>query len=164
MANWNETLKRMQNGDTQATIQYNQIKDYLDMVQLEVNQELGTNVDIMRYIGTPSTAYSLGSQLLYYGTTYNNTITLVSPWIGNADSDILQRIKADMISGGTYKKDYGSYSVTYYGKNLTQFQNRKFKEKFIEIATSGQTITEGSDSIETIKGNNRLEIIYILQP
>ena len=133
-------------------------------MQLIVNKELGTNVDIMTYIGNPTSIHTIGSQLLYYGTADNNNITLVAPWIGDANNDILQRIKADMVSGGTYKKQYGSYDIIYYGKNLMQYQNRKFKEKFVEIATSGQKITDGNDSIETIKGNNRLEIIYILQP
>ena len=70
----------------------------------------------------------------------------------------------DMIPNGEYIKDYGSYKVTYYGKNLSQYQNRTFKEKFIEIATSGETLTDGNESIETIRGNKKLEIIYILQP
>ncbi len=68
-----------------------------------------------------------------------------------------------MVSGGKYIKDYGSYQITYYGKNLSQYKNRRFKEKFIEIATSGETITDGNDSIETIRGNKKLEIIYIMQ-
>ena len=56
--------------------------------------------------------------------------------------------------------------TTYYGKNLKQYQNRKFKEKFIEIETSGRTLQDetGEESIEVIKGNKKLEIIYIMQP
>ena len=64
-----------------------------------------------------------------------------------------------MLPHGEYVKDY----ITYYGKNLLQYQNKTFKEKFIEIATTGKTLTDGDDSIETIRGNKKLEIIYIMQ-
>lgn len=68
-----------------------------------------------------------------------------------------------MIPNGEYVKNYGSYTVTYYGKNLSQYKDRMFKEKFIEIATTGKTLTDGNDSIETVRGNKKLEIIYIMQ-
>lgn len=68
-----------------------------------------------------------------------------------------------MVPNGKYTKNYNSDNITYYGKNLSQYQEKQFKEKFIEIATSGETLTDGDESIETIRGNKKLEIIYIMQ-
>lgn len=169
MANWNETIKNLNSGNQKnkedAKRTYNEVRARLEQVQSVVNKELNTNVDIMEYIGNTSTIFTNYNKLLYYGNTDDSgdNITVVAPWMGEPDTDTVNRIKADMIESGEYTKDYGSYKVTYYGKNLSQYENRKFKEKFIEIATSGETLTEGNDSIETIKGNKKLEIIYILQ-
>lgn len=151
MANWNEVLKKISLGDESAKQTYKEVKARLDQVQYVVNKELHTNINIMEHIdGT-----------LYKGKADVPTINIVSPWMGDPDNDTVDRIRADMISNGTYTKN----GVTYYGKNLlSNYKGRTFKEKFIEIATSGETITDGSDSVETIKGNKKLEIIYILQP
>lgn len=172
MANWNETIKNLNSGNakikSEAEITYNEVKTRLEQVQSVVNKDLGKNIEIMDYIGTESTIYD--QSLLYRGTTsdYNvanrTNVTVVAPWVGEPDTDTVKRIQADL-SGQNYTKDYnGTYQITYYGKDLKQYKNRKFKEKFIEIATSGETITDGDDSIETIKGNKKLEIIYIMQP
>lgn len=150
MANWNEILKKIGLGDTSAKTTYHEVKQRLDQVQYVVNKDLNTNVKIMDAI----------DGRLYYGKADVPTINIVSPWMGDPDNDTVDRINCDMITNGSYTKN----GVTYYGKNLLQYKNRKFKEKFIEIATSGQTVTDGNDSIETIKGNKKLEIIYILQP
>lgn len=169
MANWNETIKNLNSGNeknkTDALKTYNDVKTRLEQVQSVVNKDLGTNVDIMEYIGDSSTVLTYNNRLLYYGKTNDKSdiITTVSPWMGEPNTDTVDRIKIDMIPNGSYTKDYGTYKVTYYGKNLLQYQNKKFKEKFIEIATSGETLTDGNDSIETIKGNKKLEIIYIMQ-
>ena len=48
-------------------------------------------------------------------------------------------------------------------KKLKNYENSKFIEKFIEITTNGETVTDDGYSLETIKGNKKLEIIYILQ-
>ena len=164
MANWNEIIKNMRNGDTDARMRYEEVKERLDMVQSVVNRKLNTNVDIMQYIGDESSILSSSSALLYYGKTDVGSINVVAPWMGDPDVDTVDRIKADMPLGGKYVKNYGSYEVTYYGKNLMQYKDRKFREMFLEIATSGQTITDGSDYVETIRGNQKLEIIYILEP
>ncbi len=150
MSNWNEILKRMNLNDENAINTYNQVKERLDQVQYVVNKELNKNIDIMD---------SLNSKL-YYGKSDISSINIVSPWMGDPDNDTVDRIKADMPTNGTYEKN----GITYYGKNLLQYKDRTFKEKFIEISTSGETVTDGSDEIETIKGNKKLEIIYILQP
>lgn len=158
MTNWNETIKRME-FDENAKKKYNDVKSRLSQVQSVVNNDIGKNIDIMEYIGTTSTIAQNSSKLLYRGETDIETINIVAPWIGNPDVDTLDRIKADMSN-----KNYEKNEIKYYGKNLQQYKDKKFKEKFIEIATSGETVTDGNDSIETIKGNKKLEIIYIMQP
>ena len=158
MANWNETIKNLNSGNEtikgNAKKTYDEVEARLSQVQSVVNKELGKNINIMDYIGTTATIYN--QNLLYRGTTSNynasnrTNITVVAPWVGEPDTDTVKRIQADM-SGENYEKDYGTYKITYYGKNLKQHKNKQFKEKFIEIATSGETITDGNDSIETIK-------------
>ena len=63
------------------------------------------------------------------------------------------------MSGAEYVRN----NIIYKGKNLMQYKDRKFIEKFIEVQTSGETVTDGNNSLETIKGNYKLEIIYIMQ-
>lgn len=150
MGNWNEVLKKIAVHDDEAEKTYKEVKGRLDQVQYVVNKQLNKNVNIMNYI----------DRELYHGDADVGTINIVSPWMGDPNNDTVDRIKEDMIPNGKYTKN----GITYYGKNLLQYKDRKFTEKFIEIATSGETITEGNDSIETIKGNKKLEIIYILQP
>ena len=56
--------------------------------------------------------------------------------------------------------------INYTGKNLLgNYKNRKFKEKFVEIQTSGIIATDGNtnDSLEVTNVNRKLEIIYIMQ-
>lgn len=161
MGNWNELIKRKRNGNDTAEIQYNLVKERLDKVQAVVNRELGKNIDIMNYIGDETTILNSTTSLLYYGkSSSSNSINVVSPWMGDPDVHTLDRIKTDMKQGEVYEKN----GLTYYGKNLYNYKDRNFKEMFIEIATSGETITDGNDSVETIRGNKKLEIIYILQP
>ena len=161
MANWNETIKnlnsRNEKNKEDANKTYKEVEARLQQVQSVVNKELNTNIDIMDYVGNQKTIHS--NQLLYAGKTDVRSINIVAPWIGNPDTDTVERIKADMLPHGEFVKDY----VTYYGKNLLQYENKTFKEKFIEIATTGKTLTDGDDSIETIRGNKKLEIIYIMQ-
>ncbi len=151
MGNWNDILKRKDKlNDEDAKKTYNEVSARLKEVQDLVNYELGTNENIMNQLDKD----------LYKGKSDKATnINIVSPWIGDPEKDTVERIKADMNLDGSYTKN----GITYYGKNLYQYKNRNFKEKFIEISTSGQTVTDGEDSIETIKGNKKLEIIYILQ-
>lgn len=87
-----------------------------------------------------------------------------APWIGD-NTKVLERISADMLG-----KPYTNNNITYNSSNsstfkihkLKDFEDRKFIEKFVSITTSGETITDEEDSLETIKGNEKLEIIYIL--
>lgn len=166
MQNWNEIIKNMEKTGTKigedAKQAYTNVETRLQQVQSVVNNQLGTNVNIMDYIGTQGTIFSYHNRLLYYGDTDVGSVNIVAPWVGEPDTDTVKRIQADL-DGKNYVKDYGSYQITYYGKNLKQYQDRTFMEKFIEVATSGETLTDGEDSIETIRGNKKLEIIYIMQ-
>lgn len=152
MANWNETIKNLNSGNDsikrKATDTYNAVESRLSQVQSVVNKDLDKNVDVMEYIGNKSTIYY--TNLLYSGKNEDlgSKITVVAPWVGEPDTDTLYRVKADM-TGDEYTKN----NVTYKGKNLLQYKDKKFKEMFIEVATSGETVTDGNDSIETIKGN-----------
>lgn len=150
MANWNEVLKRITLNDADAINRYREVEERLSQVQYVVNKELNTNVNIMDSL----------DDKLYAGKSDVSSINIVAPWMGDPDNDTVDRIKADMVPNGKYEKN----GVTYYGKNLLQYKDRTFKEKFIEIQTSGETVTDGNDEIETIRGNKKLEIIYILQP
>lgn len=150
MGNWNEVIKKVKLGNEDAIKTYQEVKERLEQVQYVVNKELGTNVNIMEQL----------EEKLYRGTSTVSSVNIVSPWMGDPNNDTQDRIKCDMTTNGTYTKN----QITYYGKNLLQYKDKKFKEKFLEIATSGETITDGNDSIETIRGNKKLEIIYIIQP
>ena len=150
MANWNEVLKRITLNDADAINRYREVEERLSQVQYVVNKELNTNVNIMDSL----------DDKLYAGKSDVSSINIVAPWMGDPDNDTVDRIKADMVPNGEYEKN----GVTYYGKNLLQYKDRTFKEKFIEIQTSGETVTDGNDEIETIRGNKKLEIIHILQP
>ncbi len=157
MGNWNEVLKNKNsynfNIANEAQRTYEEVKTRLEQVQKVVNKELNTNIDIMKFVDTN----------LYRGKVQGSSnVNIVAPWMGNPDEDTVYRINCDMITNGFYTKE----KTTYYGKNLKQYQNRKFKEKFIEIETSGRTLQDetGEESIEVIKGNKKLEIIYIMQP
>lgn len=85
MANWNETIKNLsssnQRNRASAEITYDEVKTRLEQVQSVVNREIGTNVDIMAYLGNSSTIYS-SSNLLYSGKTNDSSdiITVVAPW------------------------------------------------------------------------------------
>lgn len=153
MQNWDETLKKKGLGDVEAINTYKEVKNRLEQVQNVVNRQLNKNVDIMSFLDNRA------SNQLYSGKKEGHSeIKHVAPWIGDTDQDILTRIQTD-IKGESYTKN----QITYYGKNLWGYKSNTFLEKFLEIETSGETVTDGEDSIETIKGNKKLEIIYILQ-
>lgn len=150
MTNWNQTLKNRNRGindniKQEAVNTYNELQDRLQRVQNVVNGQIFD----MNWINN-----------LYKVSSATNTgITVGAPWLGDNEK-ILNRIQQDM-TGGSYTNNY----ITYKGKGLLkpQYRNRKFKEVFLEISTSGETITDEESSLETIKGNKKLEIIYILQ-
>ena len=85
MGNWNETIKNLNSANEKnradALAIYEEVKTRLEQVQSVVNKELGTNVDIMEYLGNSTTIYS-SSNLLYSGKTNDSSdaITVVAPW------------------------------------------------------------------------------------
>lgn len=160
MQRWDEILKKVRR--TGNTSELDEIKQRIQLVDEVIQKETGKENAIWSSMVTNS--YQPGE--LYKGKNYNNSdVRTVSPWMGNANIDTIERIKAD-IKGDTYSKN----GITYYGKDLNQYKDKNFKEKFIEIQTSGTTITDTDEedqsiqySLETVKGNKKLEIIYILQ-
>lgn len=169
MGNWDNTLKfyraNINDPNNRYVIQVKELQNRISLVDDVIKPETGKENAIWS---------SLVNTFNYPGELYegkneaNNGITTVAPWIGN-DKDVIDRIKADL-SGDDYIKTINSISVKYYSKKLGKYKDRKFKEKFIEIQTSGTTITEIDEtdqsieySLETVKGNKTLEIIYILQ-
>lgn len=150
MSNWNQILKNKDKDNSSEKESYEEVKNRLKTVQEQAYKTLNLNVqefDVEKMIRNLYTVKS----------STNSSITIGAPWIGD-NNKILERIKADMLGN-----DYTNNGITYKGKNLKKYENSKFIEKFIEITTSGETVTDGVDSLETIKGNKKLEIIYILQ-
>lgn len=161
MQRWDEILKNARR--TGNTTELDEIKKRIQLVDEVIQKETGKQNAIWGSMITDS--YQSG--VLYSGNNENNSdIKTVAPWMGNANVDAISRIKADLEENGKYEKN----GITYKGKKLSQYKGNKFKEKFIEIQTSGTTITETDEedqsiqySIETVRGNKKLEIIYILQ-
>ncbi len=155
MPNWDQTLKDMNSTNSyiknEAIKTYNGLKDRLQRVQNVVNTTLGLDANKEFKMNDLLKLYKVKSDANISG------IQVGAPWLGDNEK-ILARVKHDMV--GT---DYINNMITYKGKNLKQYKDRKFKEKFLEISTSGETITDEENSLETIKGNKKLEIIYILQ-
>lgn len=153
MGNWNTILKNRNSTNDQikkeANTTYDNVNDRFTIIERLVKKETGNDIKLIDKLPN-----------LYEGESSVNNITIVSPWMGDPNNDVLDRIRCDLTNDGTYTKN----NITYKGKNLINYKNSKFKEFFIELYTSGETVTsdDGNYSIETIKGNKKLEIIYIL--
>lgn len=158
MGNWNDILKKMANGTNEekyeATSVYNGVAQRLE----KVDEILGSSEEnkLINLInnGKLYGATRHGSSTVT-GTTQN---IVAAPWIGSSESEIISRIDAD-ITGSTYTRN----NISYKGVNLLQYNQKQFIEKFIEVETSGEVVTDGEDSLETIRANRKLEIIYIMQ-
>lgn len=168
MNDWNTTLKNMNRASSRdkAIDKFNEIKERIaivdEMIQKDISKE---NVIWNGLVNGSEGSYTSGT--LYSVTNSNNrTVDTGAPW-GSQHEEIIKRIKADMT--GTDKDKYTRNGITYVGKNLNQYKGKTFKEKFIEIQTSGTTITDTDEennieySLETVKGNKKLEIVYIMQ-
>lgn len=161
MNNWDEVL-RLQNSSnntikTNAQNTIESVKGRLAIVESYIKgKNVGELQDTDRFIyNNLKTLYKVNNN--QYG----------APWVGGQDQKdkILKRIKSDL--DGT---EYIINNITYQGKKLNEkCKDKKFKEKFIEIQTSGTTITDTDEngnveySLETVKGNKKLEIVYIMQ-
>lgn len=162
MGDWDKILKKQQIAsiDNKTDSQYEEIAKRIKIVDNFIYKELKKSENPIMD--------SLKKGDLYKGKNINNaTIHSVAPWMGNPDTDTIYRIQADLgESGTTYERN----GVIYEGKNLSsKYKDSKFKEKFLEVQTSGTTVIEPDEnsnieySLETVKGNKKLEIIYILQ-
>lgn len=172
MNDWNTTLKNMNRASLRdkSIDKFNEIKERIAIVDSIIEKEnpswqysiwKGNRTEKGLLTGSEG-SYTSGE--LYRVTNANNdNVKTGAPW-GSQHEEIVKRIKADM-TGGTYTRN----GITYVGKNLNQYKGRTFKEKFIEIQTSGTTITDTDEennieySLETVKGNKKLEIVYIMQ-
>ncbi len=149
MNNWDEVLKNQNSSNynikTNAQNTINSVKDRLKYVEDNIgNIEIYSNLDNL------------------YRVNYNKH---GAPWVGDS-YEIIKRIKCDLdLDESTYSRN----GITYKGKKLNDYKDKKFIEKFIEIQTSGTTITDTDEegnieySLETVKGNKKLEIVYIMQ-
>lgn len=169
MNDWNTTLKNMNRASLRdkSIDKFNEIKERIAIVDEIIRKE---NPENRKWQHSIWDGLVTGDEGIYRaGNLYevvnrnNSTVNTGAPW-GSAHNEIVKRISADL-TGGSYERN----GITYIGKNLNQYKGRTFKEKFIEIQTSGTTITDTDEennieySLETVKGNKKLEIVYIMQ-
>ena len=164
MSNWDQILKTMSSSSYKSTVEsnYNAIKDRIAIVDKLIESENSNwTSKVWNSLVLNDNTYQSGT--LYQASSNSNesNIKQSAPW-GSDTPEILKRIKADL-EGTNYQRNNDPNNIKYKGKGLNQYRNRKFKEKFIEIQTSGTTITEDEYSLETVKGNKKLEIVYIMQ-
>lgn len=118
------------------------------------------NVIILDKSGNKIAVYNLEEEIKKYNSNYKN-----APWLGNANIDTKTRVDVDVsgveqsINGVNYKPDYKkNTNIT---SLLDYLKNRRFKETFLEQRYSGKEVTsEDNESIELVKGNTKLWIIY----
>ena len=151
MSNWNQILKNKDKKDSEKQV-YEDVQNRLQIIQNTVNKTVNTN----RKVNVEDDI----EKLYKVESNMNGNINVGAPWVGD-NKKIQERITKEML-GEQYQ--INSIICNPRGeKNLQNYKDRKFIEKFLEITTDGETITDESDSLETIKGNKKLEIIYILQ-
>lgn len=164
MKEWDNILKLMKSTKYKEEVEssYEKIKDRIEIVDTMLQEEFGSNYHGIWNSLVNESNYESGD--LYKAISNNSAqnIKQSAPW-GSDTQEILKRIKADFETD-VMKQKYERNGITYYGKKLNNYKDKKFKEKFIEIQTSGTTITEDEYSLETVKGNKTLEIVYIMQP
>ncbi len=154
MNNWDDILKDKER-DQKTMNKYNEYRSRIEGLDNELRAQ-GENSNI--WSGFEANG---GTGNLYrVKRTDNDSVrkTTVSAQWGSEDEEIIKRIRVD-IAGGKYTRNH----IEYTGVNLNQYKNKQFKEKFIEIETSGIQVTEDDTTVETVKGNKKLEIIYIMQ-
>ena len=110
------------------------------------------NVVILDKDGKKKCVFNLEEEIKNYNKDYKS-----APWLGNADVDTKLRVDLD-VSGKTDKIN----GVKYTGVGLEKYLTRKqFKESFLEQRYSGKQLTSSdNESIEIVKGNTKLWIIY----
>ncbi len=166
MANWNTILKRKKDdvyGPNLEQQEYNEVQARIAKVDSLIQKETGKENAIWDSININDNS----KKGLYAGKSNNaGGIHIVSPWMSNPNTEAIKRIAVDIADQGT---EYEKNGVIYYGKNLSQYKDMAFKEKFIEIQTIGETIVETDEennteyALDVKDSDKKLEIIYILQ-
>lgn len=165
MNDWNNTLKNMNRTSSRdvAIDKFNEIRERIAIVDEMIQKDISKEDVIWHGLVTGNEGSYTSGNLYRVRNGNNNTVNTGAPW-GSEHQEIVKRINADL-TGDTYQRN----GITYVGKNLNQYKGKTFKEKFIEIQTSGTTITDTDEennieySLETVKGNKKLEIVYIMQ-
>ena len=110
------------------------------------------NVVILDKDGKKKCVFNLEEEIKNYNKDYKS-----APRIGNADVDTKLRVDLD-VSGKTDKINGVKYTGVGLEKYLT---GKQFKESFLEQRYSGKQLTSSdNESIEIVKGNTKLWIIY----
>ena len=102
--------------------------------------------------GNKKCVFNLEEEIKNYNKDYK-----LAPWLGNADKDTKLRVDLEL-SGKTGEIN----GVKYTGVGLEKYiEGKKFKESFLEQRYSGKQLTSSdNESIEIVKGNTKLWIIY----
>lgn len=150
MGNWDEILKNEnKNQESTEISSLAQVRSRIAQVDEFIYNQLKSEIPniskstIMESL-VKGKKGSYESGTLYQGQNTNNKegIKAVAPWVGNPDTDTVYRIKADMPDTMGKESKYEKNGVIYQGKHLLKYKNRKFKEMFLEISTSGETVTD----------------------
>lgn len=165
MNDWNTTLKNMNRTSSKdiAIDKFNEIKERIAIVDKFIQKDISKEDVIWHGLVTGNEGSYTSGNLYRVRNSNNNTVNTGAPW-ESEHQEIVKRINADL-TGDTYQRN----GITYVGKKLNRYKGKTFKEKFIEIQTSGTTITDTDEennieySLETVKGNKKLEIVYIMQ-
>lgn len=110
------------------------------------------NVVILDKNGNKVCVFNLEEEIKNYNKDYK-----LAPWLGNADKDIKLRVDIEL-TGETGEIN----GVKYKGAGLEKYiEGKQFKESFLEQRYSGKQLTSSdNESIEIVKGNTKLWIIY----
>lgn len=110
------------------------------------------NVVILDKNGKKVCVFNLEEEIKNYNKDYK-----LAPWLGNADKDIKLRVDIEL-TGETGEIN----GVKYTGAGLEKYvSGKQFKESFLEQRYSGKQLTSSdNESIEIVKGNTKLWIIY----
>ena len=110
------------------------------------------NVVILNKDGKKKCVFNLEEEIKNYNKDYKS-----APWLGNADVDTKLRVDLDVCG-----KTVNINGVKYTGVGLEKYlTGKQFKESFLEQRYSGKQLTSSdNESIEIVKGNTKLWIIY----
>ena len=128
------------------------------------------NVIILSVDGKKIATYNLEEEVKKYNEDYRN-----APWLGNANIDTKKRIDIDLygesiddktrattINGVKYNGVKDTVKLYGYNNLHDYLKNREFSEMFLEQKYSGKEVVaeEYKESIELVKGNTKIWIVY----